>query len=590
MFAWIFRSRVVLPLVGASVAGCGWFGGGSPLESNDTLLRYVPADSPYVIAMVEAYPNDIADLYAEQAASVWELARAGIQSGLDEARRLQSENGAFGNPAETAALRELMEALADTTSAEGLQGLGLNRDSTFVFYGFGLLPVLRVTLAEGHDFAALLDRFDSVIRTAGGPGFATASIAGSEYRYLDADAARLIVMLGDDELAVTVAPASFGEAELQAVLGLELPAESIAASGRLKAIADTYGFEPQLISLIDIERLAETFLGAPNATDAALFELAGYDAQDLSATCRNEFLDLAGVMPAMVSGYTELSRRSMTLSWIVELRQDIAAGLATIPVAIPGLGAATDALMSFGMSFSIPAVRQFVAARNAALAADPFACEALQELSMAGPALGGYLNQPLLPVFDSLTGFSAAIDFGRFDPATSMPDLAETSISALIATTDAAGIIAMGSMFVPEIAALDLNNDGQIVELDLPGAFIDPAMNPFDSVYFAATDNAIGIGLGAEANVRLAELFDAPMGDASTFFSLSLDLEAYYAIFGDLLEIAPVLDPAGAPPEAFVAAMQDAMQAMQAIYTSETIDVRFTERGVEIPTRLEIAQ
>lgn len=581
------RLRYGLPILAAFVAGCGWFGGGSPLSSNDTLLRYVPADTPYVFATLEPLPDPIWDAYTKQLESLGNLFRLGIENAMAELGNINAAGGSpFGNPG---ANQEALQAIADLTSAETLESMGIDRDSTYAFYGLGLLPVFRITLAEGHDMAGVLDRIESLIESQGDATVATGSVGGQEYRSIGADQARFIVALLENELVASVVPANFGDAELQAVLGVALPEQSIADTGRLEEIADEYGFTSHMAAMLDVERITAIFLDSPSATDSLLFDLMDYDAGEISAICRDEIRNMAGVAPSIVSGYTSLDDRSMEMSLVFELRNDIAAGLARIPTPVRGIGAETDALFAFGMSFDIEAARDFVAARLAAIQADPFECEYFAEMNEGIPEAQMYLNQPLPPFVDGIRGFSATMDFSDFDFAAGAPMPSDLAVSLLLSTSDAAGALMMASMLDPQIASLNLPTDGQIVEVDLPPPFNDPSVNPFGQAYFVASDEVIGIGLGRNGETRLSELMQSPPGDPSTFLNMSVDMSAYYGLLADMMENAALIDPSGVPPTAVISSMTDVMRSLQALYSRETVDIRFTERGVEIPIRLDLA-
>ena len=579
------RMRGALALLAAFVAGCGWLGGDSALTSNDSLLRYVPADTPYVVAAVEPLPDAIADLFGQQTSLARNMIELGMQNALAELGNADLPGGQ--GPASGAPGEEALAILTELTSPEMFEASGINRDSTSVLYGFGLLPVLRVTLAEGHDFERVLDRLETLIELESNATIETGSVAGLEYRYITADQARFVIALLENELVATVVPTSFGDAELPSVLGLVLPEQSIADSGRLETIAEEYGFTASMVGLLDVERITSTFLDEPTATDAALLDLLGYDAELTNAVCRNEIRGLAGVAPLMVGGYTELNADTIATTFVVELREDIAEGLARIPTSVPGLGAVTDALLSFGMSFDIPAAREFVAARLDAIEADPFECEALAGIRELVPTIRIYLNQPLPPVVESFTGFSATMDFDDIVFASPSPAPTGMEFTVLIATDDAAGALAMASALDPEIAALDLRTDGQITELEMPGGLTGATLNPFGPTFFVATETEIGVGLGPSGEARLEELMRSPAGDPSTFLRISLDLAAYYGLLADTMGELALIDP-DAPPPAAIASMAEMMRGLQAIYSRETADFRFTERGVEIPVRFDL--
>lgn len=567
--------RYGLMVAAILLAGCGWLGGDSPLASNETLLRYVPEDTPYVLASVEPLPDEVADIYRQQVSSVLGLVQLGIENAMGEASTAQEQ--------------EALEILSELTSPETLEATGINRDSTSVFYGFGLLPVFRITLAEGHAIDGVLDRLETLIEQEAGDVVATASVSDRAYRVIEADQAHFVVAVLENELVAALVPAGYGDSDLRAVLGLDLPDRSIADSGRLETIADEYGFTSNMIAMLDVERLARTFFEEPSASDQAFFDLIGYEAMEVSAVCRDEFIGVADLLPLLAGGYTELDSDGIAMRFVARLREDIAAGLASIPTPVQGMGAATDALISFGVSFDIPAVRSFVEARFEALEADPLECETLSGWQESVASARMALNQPLLPIVDSVRGFAATMDLGELDFTTMEAVPEDLAVGLLVATDNAGGIIQIASAFVPPVAALNLRNDGQIVELDLPPPYSDPAVNPFGPVFFAATDNVLGFGLGETGDARLGELMEAPAGDSSTFLSMSIDLSAYYGMMADTAQNPAPADP-DSPPLAVSAAMTDVMRSLQALYSRQTVDVMFTERGIEIPVRLELAQ
>jgi hypothetical protein len=318
-----------------------------------------------------------------------------------------------------------------------------------------------------------------------------------------------------------------------------------------------------------------------------MLELAGFRADAVPPVCRDEFRGAAAVAPRIVGGYTELDTSAMAASLVVELRDDIAAGLARIPTPVPGLGAETDVMIAFGLAADVARAREFALARLDAIAADPFECEAFAGLQAAIPELRLALTQPLpLPV-DALKGLSLTLDIGDFDinSATGLPS--DIEMSALVVTDDVEGTIAMLAAMDPAIAALDLQPDGQLVELTGPNAFFGPGANPFGSIVFGATTTSIGVGLGEAGDAALERLLQARPGDPATVMSMSMDLARYYSLVADLL-VGQAF--AGDPQSVAVAAsMSEMMRSIQAIYTRETIAVRFTGRGIEVPIRLELA-
>ena len=152
---------------------------------------------------------------------------------------------------------------------------------------------------------------------------------------------------------------------------------------------------------------------------------------------------------------------------IVELRDDIAEGLAMIPAAVPGLGSDPGGFMSFGFGLNPLALREFYEGRLDAMEADPYECEKLAALQ-AGVAKGREaLNQPVPPVVYSFRGLVANIaDIQGMDMASKTPP-ESIDASVLIAMENAESLIMMAAMMDPQIAALNLLPDGKPIRLEL---------------------------------------------------------------------------------------------------------------------------
>ncbi|MDH3374969.1 MAG: hypothetical protein OEM85_16515 [Gammaproteobacteria bacterium] len=542
----------------------------SLLSSKDTVLQYVPADTPYVVANVEPLPDDLMDKLEPKIdrlmrsyQSMLSAVLASKQQELPEAER-NSEKYQRAN----AVVDELMTLM----SIEGMRSAGLGRDATGVLYGNGLLPVVRVQLSDGALFEDALSRLES----EAGEKLPVAEIGGNSIRYFDADQVKILLGVINDQAVFTVAPASFDDAQLGEVLGLKLPAKSIADSGALQKIAKDYGFTNHYVGYFDFQAIADRFVGEASGLDAELLALIDYDPAELSSVCRAEIRAVAGIAPRMVLGYTDIDKDKLDSTVVIELRDDIAAGVQTLPAAVPGLGGDKGALMSFGMSIDMKAAREFLEARLDAMEAKPFECEYFADLQ-AGVAGGRQaLNQPLPPMVYDFKGFLAVIDeIEGLDVATQTPP---TSIdgSFLLAMNNAEALIAMGAMFSPELASLNLQADGNPVPLELP------QMQAMGIAAFAAmNENALAISVGEDSESELDGLLRAAASDPSPFMSFSMDAARYYGFLGEAMA-ADGDDKENAPTAEMQAAMQEVMAAVASVYDRMSVDVRFTERGVEL--------
>lgn len=538
----------------------------SPLTDTSGPLRYVPAETPYILSGLEPAPDDFMDKMEPKIDQLLATYRTMLQAAMADASSAAAEESP--DPEVEARTAALFEELLTLLSLDGLRGAGLTRDSTFVFYGHGLLPVLRVSLTDN----VLLDDALTRIETGAGQSLPVGEVQGKQYRYFDADKVRVILATLDDQLILTVMPASFGEAELAQLLGLALPAENIAQTGVLQEIADEYGFMTAFVGLVSTERLAASFIDEPVGLNKSLLSLIGHHANEVSDICKAEIRSLAAVVPRIVSGYDEISVERVKSSLIVELRQDIAAGLATIPAAVPGLGKPHGGLFSIGISANLMAAREFLEARLDALEAEPFECDKLADFEQAVAGGRQALSQPLPPVAYNFRGFLAVInDIQGFDfEQKSPPESIDASF--LLAMDDAPALLALGQMMSPELAEMNIEPDGQAHKLELPAA-----QNGVDSAWLALSESALAISVSPDAETELPHLLQAESTSPPPFLSMDVDAEGYYTMLGEAMKTRDE-----EVNEEMQAAIAEALLAAAGFYDRFTVDVGFTERGVEI--------
>lgn len=571
------HSRYLFLLVACALgaAGCGKSAeereAVSPLTDTAGLLRYVPADTPYVFGMLEPPPDEFMDkiepkvdrllaAYSEMLGA----AMAEAESESDDAEEMEK-------------MTALVEEFRSVMSLDGLKQAGLTRDSTSLLYGNGLLPVLRITLSD----ATLFDDFVTRIEAKAGEQLPVAEVDGMPYRYVENEGVRIIVATAGDELVVTVAPENLDDAGLARLLGLKLPAKNIAETGRLREIADEYGYLHEYVGLVDTVRLADTFIEQPSGLDALLLEMAGYDATSLSDDCKAEFRALARVAPRIVTGYEEVSAETIRSVAVVELREDIASEFATFVSRVPGLGAIYDGLFSFGMSVDLQAVRSFFDTRVAALQEDPWECSHLADLQGGLFAAHAQAStQPVPPVVYDFHGFLAVVeklegfDFGRKQP----PEKIDASF--LLAIDNAQGILAMGQAIVPQLAELAIEPDGKAHQFELP-----EAQGGVDSAWIALTESAIAVSVSEDAQTTLPALIRAPGATPAPFMSMGVDGAQYYTLLGAAMRSSDDEDMSEEMRDATSAVLEAAAD----FYERLQVDVTFTKRGIEIDNDMTLA-
>jgi len=567
----------LLAVLIASIWGCSK-DEAPPVESFSApagLLQYVADDSPYVFAMLEPLPDDVADRLEPQLDLTLKTYQAAVRQAVREAAD-EAKDGEGSGEAEHMA--DVLDELAGLLSLEGIREAGIGRESTFVVYGAGLLPVLRARLTDAKAFEAALKRIEG---RAGTP-MSVGIIDGQPYRYAGNTDGRIIIALIDNDLVVSALPSGLSDDALRSLLGMTLPAESMAASGRLQTIATANGFAAYGAGFIDFERLASVFLDAPGGINSEILAAVGYGGDELSPVCKSEIRGMAGIAPRLLAGYTEVSTGRITSNTILELRDDIAAGLATFSAPVPGLGQDHGGLVSFGMSIDLLAAREFYAARLDALEASPYECELFAEMQAGMERGGAMLSQPVPPIVYGFNGFLAVIeDIRGFDISKQQPPT-DVDLRFLLATDNAPALLAMGSMFSPELAAMNLQPDGKPVRLDVP-----QLQGQVESTYLAMTSDAIALSVGEGQEAGLGAMMSAKTGDPLPFMSMHMDASRYYAMIGDVVAATNAGDsPSSAETNA---AIKEIMQGFSKLIDRLSLAVLFTDRGIEFPTEVALS-
>ena len=546
------------------------------LRSSEGLLKYVPADTPYLLAMPTALPDDVLDQLEPQADVTLKMYPALIKGILNSV--IATKQGEGEDIDDLQEVMPFVDELGGLLSIEGLHAAGIDRESLLVMYGVGLLPVIRITLSDGSLLEAAVTRLEDAAQKK----MSVATIGAHEYRYAGGDKARVIVAIIDNELVVSVVPAELSEEHLNAVLGLTLPDENVAESLALQNLADKYDFMEYLVGFIDLERIASVFLDDQAGVNAQLLSMMEYDGSAISDTCKADARSLAGIMPRIVVGYSDISVEKLSSKAVFELRQDLASGLSTMTAPVPGLGSDHGGIFSVGMSTDILAAREFYSGRLDAMESKPYECEEFADLQ-AGVASGReVLNQPVPPIVYGFKGFLAVIedieglDLKRQQPPTSI------DMRLLVSIDNTEGLLAMGALFSPELAALNIEPNGEPVKLEM-GQIAALGL----TVHVAMTDSAIALSVGDGIEDKLGDMLQAKVSDPSPFMTFDMDAARYYNFIGD----AMLADGGG------MDAMPELREATQAImdmasesFSRLSITVDFTEHGIELQSTVHLIQ
>lgn len=553
----------------ALIAGCSKDKPSDDAADGTAMLRYIPADTPYIGATLTPMPKDIYEALEPQMDKILRAYGEVLRSVV--ADKLAKEDDGTKSPEEKAKAQALVDEFASILSVEGLKQMGFELNTTGVFYGQGLLPVARVRLADPAAMEAGIARLEE----KAGEKMSVAEIGGQAYRYAGDEKARLLLALIGDELVLSVVPTQASAETLKAVLGLSAPATTLADTGELTEMAKAEGYLLNSVGLVDIRRIVDTFLeeqGSPNKDLLAAME---YDSSTLSDVCRTEIKAMANVMPRMNFGYTRMDTDQFDARMMMEFRSDLAEGMKKLAAPVPGMGGDMGGMFGFGMSFDLLAAREFVSTRVAAMEAKPYECELFADLQQSAAAAKEALNQPLPPIVYSIKGFSMVLESVEgFDMTTKAPPTG-ADVRGVVAVDNAQGLLAMGQMFSPELANLNLQPNGEVVEL---GSGIVPGVS--ESIFLAMTDTAIAFSMGEGLEAQLPGMLAAESAAPPPLVSMSYDAAAYMNLIGEAMKTGAANQQNSPAMNESMSAVMDAAGGMM---DRISMDIVLTERGIEIP-------
>ena len=126
-------TKVVLPIVGVALllTGCSKDKDEpdtAMLSSDQGILSFVPADSPYVLANAQPLPDDLLDKLEPKTERLMASYRSMLRAVIDEKQRELSDEELDSEKLErtNAVIDELLTLL----SVEGMRGAGIDREST----------------------------------------------------------------------------------------------------------------------------------------------------------------------------------------------------------------------------------------------------------------------------------------------------------------------------------------------------------------------------------------------------------------------------------------------------------------------------
>lgn len=517
---------LVVPLVFGLIAGCTREVEESPAVD---LLQHVPADTPYAFVTSRPLPDGLrsklGDHYAIQLAAQGE-----VFSRLREQMRESEDATPLAYQAES--LFDVLEALfaefEGRDTAAKVRELGIEPVTRSVIYGIGVLPAVRVEILDAAKLDAMFDR----VEARAGVSASRGELDGQRYRRIDLGRVDAVLSVTERHAIAGLLPDSLFDRELPLLLGQVQPDTNLAGTGEIQALVEEHGFTGYGEGFIRLDSLVAILLGKGQGRNSEVMQALGTAPIPVSAGCMQMTEQLVSGMPRMVIGITAADEQQLAARAIWESSAAVSAHLQKLAAPVPGLGATYNGLVSFGMGIDLPQLRNAIDALLRAVIAAGSSCEWVDPASLK--AVMPQLNLALGPMTAGIKGFNLQLADLEIDPRTMQPTHLQAGL--LAAVDDPRGVFALGAMFNPALANLQIPGDGSFV--DLPqGMGLDQQTPPLK---VAIQDKALVLVAGDDSAELANALLNAVAASPAPLFAVDYGVYQLVQRFGDMLDSATV--------------------------------------------------
>jgi hypothetical protein len=138
-------------------------------------------------------------------------------------------------------------------------------------------------------------------------------------------------------------------------------------------------------------------------------------------------------------------------------------------------------------------------------------------------------------------------------------------------------------MFSPELASLEIKPDGQPVKLDIAQVVATTG----EDVYMAMSESGLAVSVGDGMEQKLSSMLSAAALDPSPFSAFEVDAARYYNFIGATMGVPPYGENP-TPPEV-EKAMREILGVLEKTFERIYLNINFTEQGIEVSSKVTLA-
>lgn len=478
-------------------------------------LELIPSDTPYVFASTEALPEQVVDILIEKMRPMTDtVAKSSILKGNAELTAIWEEVG-----------KKLL-------APKGFEALGLVKSPTFVVYGVGVLPAVRIQIGDGKKVRELFVRLEQRLGLK-----STEETIGTQsfWSYSDgSDTIAPFAIIGD-ELVFGLTHTNAAEVYTKYLLGITKPAESFAKANKFEQIGTEYGFMKFLVGYVDFAKVFESMTVESTSLNSTIAGLLPNFRQNQDAVCGQEFSSLIAHAPRMVFGYDKFDTQVAVGRVGIEITNGLSEEVAATKTSMPLTGVKVpDTILTASAGFDVGKLINLVQSRMSAIAQTPFQCKQSFFRTINAGARNAAALSIIPPAITGIKGGSfglrnvESVDVSNGDPNVWPKFKNYIDGYALVSGDNPRGLLNVMSLMLPEFSDIKIKEDLAPVPLTLP-SHVDEFKNPsvlLSNQYLALT---AGMTTAADLGAILKTTTDNP---SSPFAEIRYNMSSY----SDLME------------------------------------------------------
>lgn len=557
------KSRILRPLtlVGAALLlhAC------SEKPEQASLLRLVPADTPYVYAHLKPLPEAtlgklirmqsvVLGSYGSQLDTIALGIEKDAKMDKEQVRQLQQTFGAA---------KAFVSELSTLSSMDAYRAAGIDPNAPGVIFGLGMFPAMHFQILDPAKFNAFLDR----VEQRAGIASANAELNGQAYRRYDLKSMTIVVSAHNKTFSAALLPNALFDEYLPLALGQQAPQQNLLGAGTLAQVEKQYGFDGHGDGYVDVRSLVATALGKGAGRNAQTWKVMGVEAPAASAQCVSLGQNIADAMPRYVFGIREIDTEAVTMHSMLETAPAVAAVLQKIATPLPAGDAQRKAIMEVGYGANTTELGNGIESLLRFVIAQGKECELVdaQQLQTSIPSI-----KLTLGMASAVKGFHLAVNDVQLDPATMQPQNVDFRLQVL--SDEPSMLLSLVGALNPAMAGLSVPETGEPAAI--PQEMLPPGVPPLS---IDQTPNALSI----QSPVADKKPAASKMGEQPQLIVVNYNLEKLATLMETVLQGAAQKMDSEDPDQAKALRDQVAMIRAEAdVIEHMQFSMYATERGL----------